>query len=556
MSELERPSGEHTPQHGDSRARAMAFGALTGLSLTAALLGVLFMLHRAAGLPFAPFVLFDWLARALPGAMVTLGIDTMVSAIRTLDIGNLSDVAKTAERLLAVALVVTAGTIAGGVVFAATHTDRRAAMLLAVAAGTLLGLTVAAAGLSLGAPVSGLALNVLAFEAWGLVLGWARHRLRAPVGTRHAQPEREAAPGVDRPRPLHAEPIDRRSFVVRLAGASAVITVAGAAVGTRLMGRETSYDPGTLWSANNALPGAELEPAPGTRPEFTPLSEHYRIDINTSSPRVDADAWRLQVGGMVQQPLQLSLDDLRAFAPMHQFITLACISNPIGGDLIGTTRWSGVSLQRMLPDLALEPGASHLRISSADGFFETLSLDVARADPRVMLAYAWDGVPLTPEHGFPLRLYIPDRYGMKQPKWIERLEATAEWEPGYWVQRGWSREARIRTTSVIDTVADYALVRQDGGPPLVPIGGMAHAGARGISRVEIRVDEGEWQPAALRRPLSDLTWVLWRYDWPFEEGSHAFTVRCFESDGTAQIAEQSPIRPDGATGLHEVRRSL
>jgi hypothetical protein len=166
-----------------------------------------------------------------------------------------------------------------------------------------------------------------------------------------------------------------------------------------------------------------------------------------------------------------------------------------------------------------------------------------------MLAYAWDGVPLLEEHGFPLRVYIPDVHGMKQPKWIESIEATDHWEPGYWVVRGWDKVARMKATSVIDTIAvDMTIISAD-QRKLVPIGGIAHAGARGISKVEVRVDDGPWQEAALRTPLSQTTWVIWRFDWPFRPGRHNFTVRCYDRSGTPQIVEAMPPAPSGASGL-------
>jgi DMSO/TMAO reductase YedYZ molybdopterin-dependent catalytic subunit len=305
-------------------------------------------------------------------------------------------------------------------------------------------------------------------------------------------------------------------------------------------------------SATHPLPNvnAAVQPAPGTRPEFTPLERHYRIDINTIPPRIDQQQWRLQVAGLVEKPLTFTLQDLQRYEPMHQFVTLSCISNPVGGDLIGTTRWTGVSLRRLLPDLRLQPGATHLKIRSADQFFEVVSLDAIKADTRIMLTYAWDGLPLKREHGFPLRIYIPDIHGMKQPKWIESLEATDHWEPGFWVERGWNKVAQMHATSVIDTVAvDITIIGAD-HRKLVPIGGIAHAGARGISKVEVQVDGGAWEQAVLRTPLSQLTWVIWRYDWPFRSGNHTFTVRCYEGDGTPQIATPSPAEPNGATGLH------
>jgi DMSO/TMAO reductase YedYZ molybdopterin-dependent catalytic subunit len=169
-----------------------------------------------------------------------------------------------------------------------------------------------------------------------------------------------------------------------------------------------------------------------------------------------------------------------------------------------------------------------------------------------MLCYEWDGVPLTREHGFPLRIYIPDLYGMKQPKWIESIEALDHWEAGYWVKRGWDKTAHMKATSVIDAVAmDMTIIHAGQKTVILPIGGIAHAGARGISKVELQVDGGPWQAAALRRPLSELTWVIWRYDWAFEHGKHTFTVRCFDGAGTLQIISVSPPEPSGATGLYD-----
>ena len=177
-----------------------------------------------------------------------------------------------------------------------------------------------------------------------------------------------------------------------------------------------------------------------------------------------------------------------------------------------------MSFQRLLADLRLAANATHLKITSADHFYEVVALDTIRNDPRVMLAYDWDGVPLTRLHGFPLRIYIPDLYGMKQPKWIQSIEATDHWEPGYWVKRGWDRTARMKATSVIDTVSVNMMLSQADATSLIPVGGIAHAGARGISKVEVRVDDGPWTEARLRAPMSGTTWVVWRYDWPFRPG--------------------------------------
>jgi DMSO/TMAO reductase YedYZ molybdopterin-dependent catalytic subunit len=535
------------------RTRRIVTAAAVALCITASLTSVLFLAGAALGTPFPPFDIFDWTTRRLPGGLVTFGIDSMVAVIRTLNLGETSTVAKLAERTLAILGFLALGTLVGALIILLVRGSDRRIVWKGIAAGVVLGVVGATVSLSVDRPsnLSAIASTlwiVTAFGAWGAAAGWSRARL---YWSAHASAT---------PQTLETETIDRRRFLIRLGGATAVITVAGAAVGSLLSGRRRApVVTSGAWSASNALPnaGSPVQPAPGTRPELTPVEDHYRIDINVSPPSIDEADWRLRITGLVEQPLELTLDQLRTnYEPTHQFITLACISNRIGGDLTSTTRWTGVSLMRLLEQARIRPDATHLRIRSADDFHETLGLDVVRADERVMLTYAWDGLPLATEHGFPLRVYIPDRFGMKQPKWIESIEAIAEWEPGYWVRRGWDREARMVATSVIDTVATDMMLVDATSRTLIPIGGIAHAGARGISRVEVKVDDGEWQQARLREPLSELTWVIWRFDWPFQAGRHTFTVRSFERDGTPQIATDRPIRPSGATGLFRLEEML
>jgi DMSO/TMAO reductase YedYZ molybdopterin-dependent catalytic subunit len=531
-------------------------GALVGAMLTAVLIAISYAFWRSAGLPFVPFDVFDWMTRVLPGPVIGFGIHTMVSIIRALHVGPTSAVAKAAEQAMGVAGLFVTGIVGGAILFGILRALRgRCSYLLGLILGLAVGIPLLFISAYQGrtasvAPALSAGWILADFVIWGLALGWVYRGLTPTVPP--VQVDTAAA---------LAERVNRRQFLVRLGGASAVITVAGAMVGALSPSRRPNQGtPAGMqrWSATHPLPNADtaVTPAPGTRPEYTPLDQHYRIDINTIPPAVEASQWSLKIGGLVEQPLSLTLDDLRRYEPMDQFITLACISNPVGGDLIGTTRWTGVSLQKLLPDLRLRPEATHLKIRSVDGFYEVVALEVIRSDERVMLTYAWDGMPLPMEHGFPLRVYIPDLYGMKQPKWIESIEATDRWEPGYWVVRGWDKVARMKATSVIDTVAANAIVTDAGGRTLVPIGGIAHAGARGISKVELQVDAGPWQQAALRTPLSDLTWVLWRYDWPFQAGAHRFTVRCYDGAGTPQIVTPSPPEPSGAAGLHSMRQRL
>jgi DMSO/TMAO reductase YedYZ molybdopterin-dependent catalytic subunit len=533
--------------------RDISGGLFLTSMVTAALVGIFFAGWKIAGLPFVPFDSFDWLTRVLPGRVLGFGIGIMVDAIRSLHLGPTSETAKTVEHAIAITGLFVMGIVGEAILFSILRTRRK---VHPVFSGLVLGIVVAVPAMLISNQASDTATVdpwlravwiLVAFAAWGAILGRVGQRMLG-IETTNSTVESATQPRVER--------IDRRHFLVKLGGSAAAITVVGALVGEFAETRRkesammAASEP-LRWSATHPLPNAAaaVKPAPGTRPELTSLESHYRIDINAIPPKVDEERWRLKTTGLVEHPLSLTLEQLRGYEPLHQFVTLSCISNPVGGDLIGTTRWTGVSLQRLLPDLRVQPTATHLKIRSADEFFEVVALDAIKADERIMLTYAWDGVPLRREHGFPLRIYIPDVHGMKQPKWIESIEFTDHWEPGFWVVRGWNKVAQMHATSVIDTVAvDMTIIGAD-KRKLDPIGGMAHAGDRGISKVEVQVDNGPWEQALIRTPLSRLTWVVWRYDWPFQPGKHTFTVRCYDGNGTLQIAAPSPPEPDGATGL-------
>ncbi|MBN2470337.1 MAG: molybdopterin-dependent oxidoreductase [Anaerolineae bacterium] len=539
-------------------------GALVGALLTAPLMAVFYLGAGAFGLPFPPFDGFDWLARVLPGDAIRFGINNMVSLISGLNLGETSSTAKLMEQLLALTIFLLLGVAAGAVFFAfqrgrPSSASLRNGLLLGLAASLVLALLFSAVNQTATAPPLVSVIWLVAVSCiWGTVLGWVYRQLQPVPGARPVADGAAAGRSPAGP-PVETGVINRRQFLMRVGNAAALITVSGAGLGALLdSGEGRGLAPGQTPGAPavtlpDSLPnaGASLAPAPGTRPEYTPLADHYRIDISLIPPRIGEERWILPITGLVTTPLQLTLADLREnYTPVEQYVTMSCISNRVGGDLIGTTLWTGVSLQRVLADAGVRPEAAHLRITSQDGFHETLALDLVNADERIMLCYAWDNQPLTVEHGFPLRIYIPDRYGMKQPKWITGIEVVSEYEEGYWVRRGWDEVAQVRTTSVVDTVAANALVEQD-GRMLVPVGGIAYAGARGISRVEVRMDDGEWQAAELRAPLSDTTWVIWRYDWPFEAGEHTFAVRAFDGQGVEQESAMQDTFPSGATGIHE-----
>jgi DMSO/TMAO reductase YedYZ molybdopterin-dependent catalytic subunit len=540
-----------------------ATGALVGALLTAPLIALLYLADQLAGLSFVPYDVFDWMGRVLPGGVITFGIDLMVDTLIALGL-SVADTAKTAEQVMAIGGLFVTGVVAGAVFFAILRgRDVKSGYLPGLALGLVVGVPVTFVSLSIQqATAAGSLISAIwilaAFLAWGAAFGWVYNNLSAAPS-----PVAEAEQAVS------VQQISRREFLIRVGGATAAITVVGAGLGAVLNARlrreeELQAEQAAPVEGTSAaevlaeLPNADdpLESAPGTRPEYTPLDDHYRIDINTRPVTIDGQDWTLPITGLVDNPITLTLADLRNnYEPMHHFVTLSCISNRIGGNLISTTLWTGVSLQRILEDVGVRRGATHLRMTAQDGFEEVVALDVVNSDERIMLTYEWDGRPLRPEHGFPLRIYIPDRYGMKQPKWITEIEAIDHFEEGYWVSRGWDKDAIVRATSVIDTVAVEDIV-EGGDAMLVPIGGIAYAGARGISKVEVKVDDGGWIEADLRTPLSSTTWVIWRYDWPFEAGNHTFYVRCREGAGTPQIEEVADPRPSGATGIHSVDARL
>ena len=553
---------------------SLGYGALAGGLLTAPLIGLMYLADKLFDLPFVPFALFDWIATVTPGPMITFGIDMMIEALLLFNL-SVAAAAKTSEQIAAVLLVFFIGVGASAVFFAVLRS--RAARLGGVQGnwlssvisqpwpglviGLVVGLPLTVVSLPMGQstmnPVATFIILMVLFLVWGLGTGYLRRRLSLAHAALSGEGEEEVR---------SVNVIDRRQFLVRLGATTATITVASAGLGAALGQGERARIaesvadsmPPSQMPPRRALPndGDPVAPAPGTRPEFTPVEDHYQVFLRTEPTFIDISNWALPIHGLVANPKELTIEQIRNDYPSRdQYVTLSCISGRIGTTLISTTWWTGAVMQKVLADVQPLPNAKYLVIKSADGFYETVALDLIASDERIMLCYAWDGEPLPFDHGFPLRIWLPDRYGMKQPKWIIDIEVTDEYEEGYWVERGWDEVARVKATSVIDTVAVRDVIDRD-GQRLVPVGGIAFAGARGISQVQVRVDEGPWQDAQLRSPLSETTWVIWRYDWPFVAGDHTFEVRCAEADGTPQIEEEQGNRPSGATGVHSRKATV
>jgi DMSO/TMAO reductase YedYZ molybdopterin-dependent catalytic subunit len=520
------------------RQSAVGRGAVLGGLTSLPALALLYLGEQLASLPFVPFDLFDWLARVLPGSVVTAGIDALVRLITALNLGAASIVAKRIEQASALLLFVLGGAILGVAIVLLLRRRAWSARQAGAIGGIGAFFLISALEFGRGGwhPAAG-TLLALAFliVGWGVVLG------AALGGTlREAQPN-----------PAARDQISRRALL-RLAGGSLVLALGAWGLARLLAARDRATGAGQPLAppapAMPTLPARTgVAPAPGSRAEVTPNAAFYRIDINTRPPRLDGGAWMLEVTGLFAKAHPLTLASLTAYPTVTQPITLSCISNEIGGDLISTSYWTGVRLPDLLQDLGVQPEAKALAIQAADGFYESLALEDMR-DPRVLLVYGMNGQTLPIEHGYPLRIYIPNRYGMKQPKWITRIEAIDHPGAGYWVDRGWSKEARPQVLAIIDSVAQDQTVAGR-----VPIGGIAWAGDRGIRTVELQVDGGTWDAAQLLTPpLSPLTWVLWRYDWPVVAGRHTFRVRATDGTGALQIEQPAAPHPNGATGYHAV----
>lgn len=303
---------------------------------------------------------------------------------------------------------------------------------------------------------------------------------------------------------------------------------------------------GQISSAAPEIPsGATVDPA---TPFITPNDDFYLIDTALSVPRIRLDRWTMSVGGMVRTPLTLSYDDLLARPQVERVITIACVSNEVGGDLIGTAVWQGVLLSDLLDEAGVSADAEQVFGTSVDGWTCGFPVEVARDGRDALIAVGMNGEPLPLRHGFPARVIVPGLYGyVSATKWLSSLELT-RWDDavGYWVPRGWARDAPIKTQSRIDVPRRGEAVAAG----RTPIAGVAWAQHRGIAKVEVRVDDGAWAEARLGTDVTVDAWRQWVYEWDATPGEHTIQVRATDNTGATQTDEVSRPDPDGATGWH------
>jgi DMSO/TMAO reductase YedYZ molybdopterin-dependent catalytic subunit len=388
---------------------------------------------------------------------------------------------------------------------------------------------------------------------------------------------RAAAPASEASEPNEGEPrgarfreagfeggvaVSRRNFIV-LSGTAAVAGFGAAGVGRLLEQQGVQFRGSTAPGGAAATAQSTLPPAPagasinepGMAPLFTSNDNFYLIDTAISEPRINRDSWKLNISGEVDNPIELTYNDLLSFSTREADITLSCVSNEVGGGLVSNARWTGV----LLSDVLEEAGLSSDKISSASeqlvghsvdswtsGFPTKLAFDGREA----LVAFGMNGDELPVKHGYPVRLVVPGLYGyVSATKWLTEIELT-DWNfDAYWIKRGWSKEGPIVTQSRIDTIKDGDQLQSG----TVKIGGIAWAPTRGIERVEVSTDDGEsWNDATLATQLDADVWRLWIYDWDANAGDYTVKVRATDGNGETQTAQEAPPIPSGATGYHAV----
>ncbi len=502
------------------RTRSLRVAGLLGSIAALALLWIASSLTRL--LPFPPTAVAARIVRIAPGDLATFFIEALGHwALRLLTLGA-----------LAAALVI------GAEALVVTSSGSRPRPGIAAA---MLGVVAAAAAFLDPTfqpdPLYVLAATAFAGALYAGVAGRAHRRLDS---------EQQGA-----------DEVRRQTIRLGLMGGLALAAFGGGAgwLIRRLGGPDTNVALTPPQSAAAAPSRAVWPEVSGITPEVTSVADHYEVDINLLPPSVEADSWTLSIGGRVSEPLEMSFDELqKRFEVVEEYATLACVSNEVGGDLVGHSRWGGVRLNEVLEAVRPQPGGVDVVLKAADGYSDSIPLAVAR-DPRVIIAVSQNGRPLTREHGFPCRLRVPAIYGMKNVKWLQSIEISGSDYSGYWQKRGWSDDATVKTQSRVDVAGDDLAARVG---EQTWIAGVAWAGDRGIKTVEVSLDAGTtWEGAQVREPLSSVSWIQWAFRWTPQE-ARTVTVACRATDGNGEVqtSRLAQPHPDGASGYHEVAVSV
>ena len=294
---------------------------------------------------------------------------------------------------------------------------------------------------------------------------------------------------------------------------------------------------------------------PDISPYVTPISptnRFYRIDTALTVPQVDPESWRLRITGLVDDPYELTYQDIRAMRLQDYVITLSCVSNQVGGRLVGNAIWTGVPLYELLQRAGVQPGAQQIVGRSVDDFTAGFPTTLAYDGRNAILAIGMNNEPLPTRHGFPARIVVAGLYGyVSAVKWLEEIHLTT-WDgfDGYWIPRGWSKQGPMKTQSRIDLPKDRATVKNG---KTIPIAGIAWAPTRGIERVEVKIGNGDWTPCRLGEAAGNESWVQWHRDWtPSGGGRQQIQVRATDGSGYTQSGRNVSPRPNGAEGWHTI----
>lgn len=353
-------------------------------------------------------------------------------------------------------------------------------------------------------------------------------------------------------------PASRRGFLLgSLVGAvgAAALLAGGRALSAIRNTAETTREalklPSPVKKAK-PLPQGVASDVKGMPAFVTPNSQFYRIDTALAVPRVDPASWSLRVHGMVDEEFTIGFDELLGMDLEETWLTLTCVSNPVGGDLVGNAKWLGYPLRKVLERARPQAGADMVLSTSIDGFSASTPLEVLTDERNALLAVGMNGEPLPLEHGYPVRMVVPGLYGyVSATKWVVDLEVTRFADKtGYWTTRGWSDHGPIKLSSRVDVPRPFATV----APGTVMLGGTAWAQTTGIKAVQVKIDDGDWQAADLAAEATVDTWRQWSYAWKnAQPGTHSVTVRAIDAEGTVQTAERANPAPNGSSGLQRLQ---
>ncbi|HKW78860.1 MAG TPA: molybdopterin-dependent oxidoreductase [Candidatus Limnocylindria bacterium] len=356
---------------------------------------------------------------------------------------------------------------------------------------------------------------------------------------------RETVPSPDRRRALMGGAAVAALFAIGALPLSRALASAGTQIGNVAQSARRLAQRANIPAADPAL-----DALPGITPRITANEDHYTVDTTLVKPRVDLARWKLEITGNVERPYAITYDELLDMEAVEQVRTLECISNPVGGDLISTAVWTGVRMKDLLDRASVKANSYDVVLTSVDGYSD--SFPVAKAmEPDTFVAYLMNGKTLPQDHGYPVRVLVPNIYGMKNVKWLQQVKVETFDFKGYWQEQGWDDVAIVNTNARID-VPDTRTVRWSGGE--VPVAGIAFAGARGIKAVEVSFDQGKsWRAATLEAAPGPITWVRWVARWtPSGPGPQTVWARATDGRGDVQTPVQRQPFPNGSTGYHQI----